>query len=40
MKAKADAKTLKGLHEQVFKTSPVGITLTRPIEVQTKLEVF
>ncbi len=39
IKAKADAKTLNELHEHVLKTSPVGVTLTRPVAIQTKLEV-
>ncbi len=39
IKADADAKTLKDLHEHVIKTSPVGITLSRPVKVNTNLEV-
>ena len=39
IKADADAKTLKKLHEHVVRTSPVGLTLSRPVRVETKLEV-
>ncbi len=39
IKANADAKTLKELHEHVVSTSPVGTTLSRPVKVETKLEV-
>jgi hypothetical protein len=40
IKAKADEKTLRELHEQVIKTSPVGITLARPVQLDTELEVL
>jgi uncharacterized OsmC-like protein len=39
IKADADEKALKELHEQVVGTSPVGITLSRPVDVKTTLEV-
>lgn len=39
MKADADAQTLQKLHDHVVGTSPVGITLSRPVKVNTKLEV-
>jgi uncharacterized OsmC-like protein len=38
-KGDADPKALQELHEHVIKTSPVGVTLTRPIAVSTSLEV-
>jgi uncharacterized OsmC-like protein len=38
VKADADKKTLKELHDHVVRTSPVGITLSRPVNVQTTLE--
>lgn len=40
IEADADAKALKELHEHVVKTSPVGITLSRPVTVKTELEVL
>jgi hypothetical protein len=39
LKGDADPKALQELHEHVIKTSPVGVTLTRPIAVSTSLEV-
>jgi uncharacterized OsmC-like protein len=39
LKGDADPKVLQELHEHVIKTSPVGVTLTRPIEVSTSLEI-
>lgn len=38
IKTDADAKTLQQLHDQVIKTSPVGITLSRPLEISADLE--
>ncbi len=38
--ADADSKTLEELHDHVVKTSPVGITLSRPVKVETELEVL
>lgn len=41
LKAKnADAGTLKQLHEDVVKTSPVGLTLSRPVQIEAALEVL
>jgi hypothetical protein len=37
IKADVDAKTLAELHAHVLKTSPVGLTLSRPLEMETKL---
>lgn len=39
IKAEANEKELKELHEHVIRTSPVGITLSRPVNVQTTLEI-
>ncbi|NOY52413.1 MAG: OsmC family protein [Deltaproteobacteria bacterium] len=39
IKGKADAQALQDLHEHVIKTSPVGVTLSRPVAIETKLEV-
>ncbi len=36
----ADNKTLNELHEHVLRTSPVGITLTRPVKMEASLEVL
>ena len=33
MKAEADDKTLREIHQQVISTAPVGLTLTRPVPV-------
>ncbi len=38
LKGDADPATLQELHEHVIKTSPVGVTLTRPINVSTTLK--
>ena len=38
--ADADAKALKELHEHVVRTSPVGVTLSRPVAIKTELEVL
>ncbi len=38
IKADADEKTLRELHEQVVGTSPVGVTLSRPVKMETRLE--
>ncbi len=34
----ADPKALNELHEQVVKTSPVGVTLSRGVKIDTRLE--
>lgn len=34
----ADAQTIKQLHEHVVRTSPVGLTLSRPVKVEARLE--
>lgn len=39
IQADADAKTLQELHKHVISTSPVGITLSRPVKIETSLEV-
>jgi hypothetical protein len=39
MKSKTDKKALEALHQHVIATSPVGVTLSRPVAIQTKLEV-
>jgi hypothetical protein len=39
IKSEADKKTVQELHDHVVKTSPVGITLSRPVNVQIALEV-
>lgn len=38
MKSKTDKKALEELHRHVIATSPVGITLSRPVAIQTTLE--
>ena len=38
IKSDADAKTLNELHNHVIGTSPVGVTLSRPIKIETKLD--
>ncbi len=38
IKADADKKTLQELHEHVVRTSPVGLTLSRPVKVDARLE--
>ncbi|MGE5893768.1 MAG: OsmC family protein [bacterium] len=42
VKIKADAgeKTLQELHKHVVATSPVGVTLSRPVKIDTDLEVW
>ncbi len=35
----ADKKTLQELHDHVMRTSPVGITLSRPVKLESRLEV-
>lgn len=41
IKAKnADEKKLEELHKHVFSTSPVGITLSRPVKIEADLEVL
>jgi uncharacterized OsmC-like protein len=37
IKADADEKTLQELHEHVVGTSPVGVTLSRPINIDAQL---
>ena len=39
LKADASADALQELHRQVVSTSPVGITLARPVRIATTLEV-
>ncbi len=39
LKGDAAAEALQELHEHVINTSPVGVILTRPIEVSTSLEI-
>lgn len=36
----ADKKTLEDLHKHVFSTSPVGITLSRPVKIEADLEIL
>jgi len=40
IKADADEQALRALHEQVNATSPVGVTLSRPVALKTELEVL
>jgi uncharacterized OsmC-like protein len=40
IKGDADAETLKQLYEHVISTSPVGITLSRPVDIKTEIEVL
>lgn len=40
IKADADEKTLQELHRHVVSTSPVGLTLSRPVKIDTNLEVW
>jgi uncharacterized OsmC-like protein len=37
MKAEADEKTLKEIHEKVVGTAPVGLSLSRPVKVEATL---
>ena len=39
IKSQSDKKALQELHQHVIGTSPVGITLSRPVAIQTSLEV-
>lgn len=39
IKSSADPKTLQELHNHVLSTSPVGMTLTRPVTLKAELEV-
>ncbi|MGW8272347.1 MAG: OsmC family protein [Thermodesulfovibrionales bacterium] len=39
IKGDADEKTLQDLHRHVVSTSPVGLTLSRPVKIETSLEV-
>lgn len=39
IKADADKKTLQDLHQHVVRTSPVGVTLERPVAITTELKV-
>jgi uncharacterized OsmC-like protein len=39
MKSKTDKKTLEELHQHVIATSPVGVTLSRPVAIKATLEV-
>ena len=38
IKSSADAKTLQELHKHVISTSPVGMTLSRPVALKAELE--
>jgi uncharacterized OsmC-like protein len=40
IKADTDRKTLQELHEHVVRTSPVGVTIARPVKIETELEVL
>ena len=37
MKAEADDKTLQQIHQQVVSTAPVGLTISRPVRIDTTL---
>jgi len=39
IKSQADRKTLQELHQHVIGTSPVGVTLSRPVAIKATLEV-
>jgi hypothetical protein len=39
IKSAADKKTLQELHKHVLSTSPVGMTLSRPVALRAELEV-
>jgi uncharacterized OsmC-like protein len=39
IKADSDEKSLRELHEHVNRTSPVGITLSRPVALESELQV-
>jgi hypothetical protein len=38
IKADADGKTLRELHDHVVRTSPVGISISRPVKIETEFE--
>lgn len=38
IKADTDSETLQKLHEHVISTSPVGVTLARPVKIEAHLE--
>jgi uncharacterized OsmC-like protein len=38
IKADADRKALKELHDHVVRTSPVGVTISRPVKIETEFE--
>ncbi len=38
MSADADAATLRELHDHVVRTSPVGVTISRPVRIVTEFE--
>jgi len=38
LRADADATTLRELHDHVVRTSPVGVTLSRPVAIETEFE--
>lgn len=38
IRSSADAKTLQELHKHVISTSPVGMTLSRPVAIRAELE--
>ncbi|MDA8239310.1 MAG: hypothetical protein M0Z67_02940 [Nitrospiraceae bacterium] len=40
IKADVDEKALQDLHKHVVGTSPVGLTLSRPVKVEADLEVW
>lgn len=40
IKADADERTLRELHNHVVSTSPVGLTLSRPVKVEVGMEVL
>lgn len=40
IRADADRKTLQELHDHVVRTSPVGVTISRPVKIETELEVL
>jgi hypothetical protein len=36
LKADADGKTLEELHDPVVRTSPVGVSVSRPVKIETE----
>lgn len=40
VKADTDEKTLQELHKHISATSPVGLTLSRPVKLESSLEVW